>query len=298
MRFAFGITAWLALSGFGGVIPSEAIAIPSAASASGFTTLAMNQDASTGFDFDATGTADGHMWHAGFWQNVTTNTNSANQIFRDTDGSIKIEWLLSQIAQNAATISTATNNLSSYRAFGHGYYEWIWKFSPNNTVAWAATWLNGAQTGLNCLARGYPTIPISPSTVYSEIDTPENSFTNDQDAHESYNYSATSTNCGTVAPTFYTVNAGARDVTQYHSYAVLWTSANITYYIDGIQVGQTTPQTGTAGELHTVQSWLAEQCNGSYQTIGSCSVPSEMDMNIQSIRYWSCASWQSNALAC
>jgi hypothetical protein len=324
MRLTIVVALWASLCAFGGVVPTENLTPPIEASANLFSTLASNQDAATGFDIDQTGTAAGHMWHNGLWQGAPSFYSvPSSYISVDASGNIHLQWVTAFATTGCPlpttnpgtlcplpTISSGDRSLSTYRAFGHGYYEWVVRYTPNNTAAWGAEWLLGLTTGKNCLAQGFPTLPVSGTAPpYSEIDN-EWSYNTDSTLHVTLHQTngPGDAQCnGTTNSSGASGSVSPGDPTVFHTIGILWCGTfvgsgacgggpGIVWYYDHSVVTSGSTTADTESQLHIVNMWMAEQCGGGQPNCGS--PPSAIDMYIQSFRYWSCASWQANALGC
>jgi hypothetical protein len=304
----------------GGMRTRAPIAVPAVASGNGLSTLAFNQDALTGFDIQEDGVTGDHVWYNGLWFGAPSYYSVASQyISADIAGEIHLQWVsafattgcplptTTASACPLATISTAARDLAHARAFGHGYYEWVVKFTPADNSAWSAEWLLGLQTGRACLAGGFPTLPLASGAPYSEIDNEWG--LNDAELHESLHDSASDTQCGVTGATLAYTHAVASpgDPTVFHTVGLLWCGSGVgsvcggtpgfCWFLDGTDEGCTNTASETETQLHMINLWLAEQCSNQPNS-SSCSPPSQIDMYVKSVRYWSCATWQANALAC
>lgn len=253
------------------------------------------------------------MWQAQY--------NVPSSQFAYTGGEVIIKWLSTQNSCPAGysvcplgTISTGNNHLTSFRGFGHGYFEMIAKVvslasgvpqAGNSPGQWAGFWLNGLTTGQACVANGYQggTSIASPAPGYSEIDILENQTSiSATTTYETYHFGTSVSGCGSsfgTQPSQINDMGSVTDYSQYNKYGMLWTNGTIKYYINDVLIGTESTTATTESELHTLQAWMAEGCSFAANN-QSCLTGgvNEFDLHIQSIREWSCTEVLVNQLSC
>jgi hypothetical protein len=306
----------------GGVTPTSIIPIPIQASEEGFNTLAENQDSTTGFDFDCSGTGTSSLWHNGLWQGYVA---PCNQITWNASGYVDLHWnavnattgcTLSVVGGCPEPTISSANTAAQGRGFGHGYYEWRMAVSPLAPAAWPAGWILGLTGGQLCIAAGFNggnTVAL-PGPIYSEIDTVELFGYADTNVHQTYHYGPNDPNCGaTGGPNQHgvTPSSGGADFAQIHKYGLLWCGASssgtfcngtpqICWSFDDAWEGCFNTIAATETQLHEINAWMAETCGGSSGTNapGCLGGATDFHNKVYSIRHWSCATWQTNALGC
>jgi hypothetical protein len=336
MRSIFAVILWLSCAAsafaFGGVVPTASLPIPTEASINGFTALATNLDANTGFDFDCSGTGTHSLWHNGLWQATAGSVYGGGylvpcaNITANAGGYIDLDWNI-QFATNAGcnvtngcpipSISSA-NMVSQGRGYGHGYYEWRMAQSQVAPSAWPAGWILGLTTGQQCIAggfNGFNTV-ASPGPEYSEIDTVEVfGFTGPTNINQTYHRGANDPDCGSGGGPLsdgFTPSASGVDFTQIHKYGLLWCGASssggdctgtpkVCWYFDDTQTGCFNTISATETQMHMINAWMAQACGfgtGNANNAGCLGGATDLHNKVYSIRHWSCATWQTNALGC
>jgi hypothetical protein len=213
---------------------------PAQAVSAGFTTTLVNQDFSLGIlDLGCDGKSQKHFWNQGMeWEKPPAPCNQIS-IVNDPVAEQKVlnlKWLLSQTDPFDATIvSTLAHDYSQYYAYGHGYYEAIFRAAPKNIGGiWPGFWMGGVNA---VIFHALPPYGYAPS---SELDVVEL-----RGEKPTFVSSAVHENGKGYGQAF----AGwinDFDYTQYHKYGYRWTQGgNVCMYLDDVKMGCATVDAST-----------------------------------------------------
>jgi hypothetical protein len=225
-----------------GVRPSAigVAAPPPQAVSAGFTTTLVNQDFSRGIlDLGCDGKSQKHFWNQGMeWEKPPAPCNQISIVTDPVAGQevLNLKWLLSQTDPFDATIvSTLAHDYSQYYAYGHAYYEAIFRATPKNIGGiWPGFWMGGVNA---VIFHALPPYGYAPS---SELDVVEL-----RGEKPTFVSSAIHENGKGYGQAF----AGwvnNFDYTQYHKYGYLWThGGNVCMYLDDVKMGCSTVDSST-----------------------------------------------------
>jgi len=187
---------------------------PPQASAAGDTNLVFSDDFNT-FSFCPTGNGTGCTWYnSGMWWNGIPPLGNSTV----SGGNLQELWVRGQ-SPNDTSISTCARTGSPCKTFNHGYVEASMRWDVV-TGSWPAFWMIPVEGHQNQQPQG-------------EIDIVEsmgggNNYTA---TFHQWNTSAGSLSCGKL----YTPASGV-NVTNYHTYGVLWDAGTIKFYFDNALV--------------------------------------------------------------
>ncbi|HUB95746.1 MAG TPA: hypothetical protein VL993_07510, partial [Stellaceae bacterium] len=99
------------------------------------------------------------------------------------------------------------------------------------------------------------------------------------------------------------------DLSQIHAYGMLWCGANsrgsvcngtpqVCFYFDGTQEYCADTTSDNEAQSMLLYAYELEQCGTDLNNSSCLGGVTDIHFRIYSMRYWSCGSWQSNALAC
>jgi beta-glucanase (GH16 family) len=159
-----------------------------------------------------------YTWYEGLWWNSTVSPRSD---IAASDSILTLDWKSGQ-GTSDTDVSACSPNGQYCHAFRYGYFEARMKWDPA-TGSWPAFWLLPAEdiTGLGVSNNESGEIDIfegqgaTPHTYFGTI-------------HDWKDYVDIANNENTNAYEL----ASTVDVTQYHTYGILWVPGTITWYFD------------------------------------------------------------------
>jgi beta-glucanase (GH16 family) len=163
-----------------------------------------------------------YPWYQGLWWEQTVAPLSD---FSVSNSILTLNWVNGQ-GTSTANLCTTAKDASNYQAWRYGYFEARMAWANTTAGAWPAFWLIPVEdiTGADVIngVRDSGEIDVmegqggsNPNTVYGTI----HEWKNNADA-----YNNDSTNA-------YNAPSGV-DLSQYHTYGVLWTPGTISWYFD------------------------------------------------------------------
>jgi hypothetical protein len=213
---------------------------PAQAVSAGFSTTLVNQDFSRGIlDLGCDGQSQRHFWNQGMEWEKPPAPCSQISIFTDPVAGQKVlnlKWLPSQTDPFDATIvSTLAHDYSQYYAYGHAYYEAIFRATPKNIGGiWPGFWMAGVNA---VIFHALPPYGYAPS---SELDVVE--LRGEKPTFVSSNIHENGKGYGAAFAGW----VKDFDYTQYHKYGYLWTHAgNVCMYLDDVKMGCATVDNST-----------------------------------------------------
>jgi len=160
-----------------------------------------------------------YNWYEGIWWNSSISPMSD---ITDSNGAVTLNWVNGQ-GTGSTDISGCSQNGSDCHTYRYGYFEASMKWDPT-TGAWPAFWLIPVQ-GIT-----------DPTGEHGEIDVFEGQGTDGTyyaTIHDWNNNSDVYNNDSSNAHKF----ASNVDLTQFHTYAVLWVPGTISWYFDNQLLG-------------------------------------------------------------
>lgn len=258
---------------------SESITVAAAATsgqpppppqASGYS-LAFSDDFNS-LNISPNGTGN-YTWFNGIWWespvSPLTDTTTANSI-------LNLNWMSGQ-GTTDTSITTAAKNGSVYKAWTYGYFEASLKWQNKTQGAWPAFWMipvediTGADVSNGVRDSGEIDIMEGqggayPNTIYGTI----HEWKNNSDVYNNNNSNA------------YNVSSSV-DLSQYHTYGVLWTPGTISWYFDN-QLIHSASTTAIFDKQHFYLV-LGSQVGANWSA-GSGVSASTVGMQVDWVRVW------------
>jgi hypothetical protein len=216
-----------------------------------------------------------HAWYDGLsYQQIVaplSNISAANSI-------LTLIWRNGQ-GGFETTIATSAPDASYYRAWRYGYFEARMNWQNTTMGAWPAFWMlpvegiTGADITSGVTDAGEIDIMeghggSDPNTIYGTIHEWQNNI-------DVYNNTASNA---------YTVPGGV-DLSQYHTYGVLWTPGTVSWYFDN----QLVNSAGTTPVFDTQTFYLVlgsqEGVQWTYGDLSGVTAPS-LQLQVDWVRVW------------
>jgi hypothetical protein len=258
----------LAAPNSGARLPSIEATPPAQAVSAGFTTTLVNQDFSRGvLDLGCDGKSQKHFWNQGMeWEKPPAPCNQISIVTDPEAGQkvLNLKWLPSQTDPFDATIvSTLAHDYSQYYAYGHAYYESIFRAAPKNIGGiWPGFWMAGVNA---VVFHALPPYGYAPS---SELDVVE---------LRGEKPTAVSSNIHENGKGYGQAFAGwinDFDYTQYHKYGYLWTrGGNVCMYLDDVKMGCATVDSSTEYQRNYILLSLQFGCQWQFGNRTCINVP-------------------------
>jgi beta-glucanase (GH16 family) len=220
--------------------------------------------------FDTFGSTD---WGAGLWYDPGA---PANSIFVQNG----ILNLVSRRSQGYQNITVSTEGGTAPKKWKYGYFEAHMKWTKGNG-AWPAFWLlsyahatnpnypNPACAIPNCLSAELDVFEgqgREPNVFYGTIHRNSCSCYGVPNQQNSNNYH----------------NVGQDLTTRFHTYASLWTSSQVIWYLDGVEVARATPYDSFNQEMFMLlQMWIGGWTGGT-----DASTPDELKTEVDWVKVW------------
>jgi hypothetical protein len=220
--------------------------------------------------FDSLGSMN---WGQGIWYDPGA---PANSIFVQ-NGLLN---LVSRRSQGYPEITVSTEGGTNPKKWKYGYFEARMKWTKGSG-AWPAFWLLSYAHATN---PNYPNPACAPpSCLSAELDVFEG-----QGSEPNVFYGTIHRNsCGCYglgnqqnSNNYH--NVGFDLTTDWHTYAALWTSNQVVWYLDGKEVGRATPYDSFNQEMFMLlQMWI-----GGWTTGTNASTPDELKTEVDWVKVW------------
>jgi beta-glucanase (GH16 family) len=229
---------------------ADGIAPPPQAAAAGFRKLGFNEEFKGPLDIGY-GTR-GHKWNAGLWWEPVPPASA----FRVQDGVLTI----TATASEKAELCTQYHDASGGRYFRGGYFE-----AHMCLTDWSAFWLYCANRPR---VYGDRVRPSNPLTWTNEIDIVETDPRSTNTAFCTI-HKNTSSDGGVPDeqnnPDYFPIPGPILGA--WHTYGVLWTQSQITWYVDNVKVATARPFPSTWQPMELILSASPGGVNGSASTV-------------------------------
>ena len=210
-------------------------------------------------EFDSLTPAWGSLW----WQPDSPPNSTYVQ-----DGVLN---LVSRRAQGYQDISLSTESAKSSGRWRQGYFEARMRWTKG-AGAWPAFWLSSYahSQGIDC------------PPMNAELDIFEGQGT-EPTVYYGTLHKDTNSLCGVSDETNDGYQMGSIDLTAgFHTYAALWTTADVIWYLDGVEVTRTPTYVSTDQEMYIIlQMWTGGWTSGTNAT-----TPDELRTEVDWVRVW------------
>jgi beta-glucanase (GH16 family) len=232
------------------LVAADPVAPPPQAAAAGFRELGFDEELQSPLDIGY-GTR-GHKWNAGMWCEPIPSANA----FRVQNGVLTITATASEKAQ----LCTQFHDASGGRYFQGGYFE-----ARMRCTDWSAFWLYCANRPN---VYGSRVLPSNPLTWTNEIDIIETDpgLPNTAVCTVHKNTSGNGGVPDQQNDPDYFPSAGPL-LGAWHTYGVLWTPSQITWYVDNVKVARARPFPSTWQPVQLILSASPGGVNGSASAV-------------------------------
>jgi len=184
-----------------------------------------------------------------------------------------MDWTTSMKSTPELDLVTASHDGANYHAWRYGYFEARLKWPKNSMGAWPAFWMipiqniNGSSTfGELDIMEGQG--GAYPNTVFTTI----HNWVNGVDKNNNNATSAVNLPSGT-------------DMSQYHTYGVLWTPGHVTWYFDNQAINS-----ASTYPIFDTQNYYLLLTNqvGANWSVGNMSgvTATDIQMQVDWVRAW------------
>jgi hypothetical protein len=209
--------------------------------------------------------ATGCRWSRRLWHNGLPPANS--QYVKNS-----VLHLVSRRSQGYPNISitTLSDNGSKGRSFRGGYFEATFRWTPGNG-AWPAFWL---LSRAHALGRSGPDKLIAELDMFEGYGSAPTTFNGTLHRNTNGRFGVPDETRGVVY--------GVGDLTaQFHTYAALWTSTSIVWYLDGRELGQAPVFDSTDQAMFLILDlWIDRRVPV------DASTPAELQLEVESVSVW------------
>jgi beta-glucanase (GH16 family) len=230
---------------------ASSIAPPEQASSAGFSKLAFDDEFGDG-SLDVGYGTDGHKWNAGLWWEKIPSPSAFS-----VDGGV---LTITASATQAVDLCTQFHDATGGTYFKGGYFE-----AYMNCTDWSAFWLFCADRPH---VWGNQVLPSNPMTWTNEIDVIETDgkFPNTAVCTLHKNTSGDGGVPDQInQPNNFPLNQ--KLLGGWHTYGVLWTTNQVTWYVDNIKVATTAPFQSTWQPVQLILTAAPGGVNGSPSTV-------------------------------
>jgi beta-glucanase (GH16 family) len=233
--------------------PVEGTTPPPQAVAAGFRRLSFDEECKGPLDIGYG--SRGHKWNAGLWYEPIPPSSD----FEVKNGVLTI----TATATSGVNLCTQYHDFSGGTYFQGGYFEARMRCSD-----WSAFWLYCADRPT---VNGNLVLPSNPRTWTNEIDVietdPGKARTNTVFCTVHKN---TSSDGGVPDvqnhPDYFTISNGPVEGV-WHTYGVLWTQTEVTWYVDNVKIASVPPYASTWQPVQLILGVGPGGCNGGASTV-------------------------------